>query len=58
MRRKSRMTAGILLPTALFLSVLSPDVLPLKTRRRSLPGNPAGSIRGSTALLQVAQAGS
>jgi hypothetical protein len=51
--RESRVTAGlllILLPTTLFLSVLSSDVLPLKARRRSLPGNPAESMGGSTAF--------
>jgi peptidoglycan biosynthesis protein MviN/MurJ (putative lipid II flippase) len=41
--RASRMTTGILLPTALFLSILSPDVVSLKARRRSLPGNPTGT---------------
>ena len=35
MSRESRMTAGILLPTTLFLSVLSPDVLPLKAREEA-----------------------
>ena len=53
MSRESRMTSGTLLllvPAAFFLSVLSSDVLPLKTRTRSLPGYPAGSMRGSTAF--------
>jgi hypothetical protein len=51
--REWRMTAGVLLhllPTALFLSVLSPDVVPFKARRRSLPGYPAESMGGSTAV--------
>ena len=48
--REWRMSAGILLPAALFLPVLPPDVLPLKIRRRSLPANPAESMRGSTAV--------
>ncbi len=53
MSRESRMTAGILLlllPAAFFLSVLSPEVLPLKARRRSLLGYPPGSMGGSTAF--------
>ncbi len=48
--REWRMSAGILLPTAFFLSVLSPDVVPFKARRRSLPSYPAGSMGDSTAF--------
>jgi hypothetical protein len=52
------MTARILLPTALFLSVLSPDVLRFKTRRRSLPGYPTWSMEAPQLFLQLAQTGS
>ncbi len=47
--REWRMSAGILLPAALFLPVLPPDVLPLKACR-GLSGSLAGSMRGSTAF--------
>jgi hypothetical protein len=57
-RDESRMTARILLPTALFLSVLSPDVLRFKTRRRSLPGYPTWSMEAPQLFLQLAQTGS
>ena len=58
MSRESRMTAIILLPTVLSLSVLSPDVVSLKARRRSLPGYPAWSMESPQPFLQLAQTGS
>ena len=58
MSRESRMTAGILLPTALFLSVLSPDVLPLKVREEACRVIRQEAWEAPRLLLHAAQTGS
>jgi hypothetical protein len=56
--RASRMTAGILVSTALFLWVLSPDVVSLAGHRRSLSSYPVGNVGDFATFRAVAQTGS